>query len=75
MILPALCRACTRRDSPTSGSCTAFPAGIPAGILLYGDDHHNPVDGDHGLTFDQADGDAARDAVAAWTRFAAAALT
>lgn len=40
--LPVLCNACKhlRVDGAT---CAAFPSAIPRGILVYGDDHREPV--------------------------------
>jgi hypothetical protein len=45
----ALCDSCTRKTAPDR--CAAFPAGIPAEILMNLVDHRQPVEGDHGLQF------------------------
>ncbi|RKZ86147.1 MAG: hypothetical protein DRR19_15405 [Candidatus Parabeggiatoa sp. nov. 1] len=38
--------------------CTAFPSGVPGGILEQGQDHLAPIDGDNGTLFEPAkDGD------------------
>lgn len=50
---PSLCWACARRGSTLDLplTCTAFPGGIPEGILDNTVDHREPVDGDNGLQF------------------------
>jgi hypothetical protein len=77
-VLPAQCFACTRlrsRRSPSGGPlasiCGAFPAGIPE-VMQRGGDHRQPLPGDSGLQFVQADTDRARAAFDVWQRFAAA---
>jgi len=35
-----------------TGECKAFPEGIPAGIFTYGESHHKPYPGDHGIRFE-----------------------
>lgn len=72
---PSLCRACTRLRQPADGltHCAAFPDGIPFEIIGLGGDHREPVDGDHGLRFDQADTDTARWMFDEWQRTRAAA--
>lgn len=53
--IPALCWGCERfREDGTT--CDAFPDGIPESILLGGADHREPVDGDHGMQFEQTPG-------------------
>jgi hypothetical protein len=79
-VFPAQCYACSRladvRDPDTGtrlvDTCAAFPGGIP-GLMADGGDHRDPLPGDNGLRFDPADTAQARDAFAAWQRFAAAA--
>lgn len=64
---PILCQACTRFDS--SGVCEAFPRGIPTEIVVYGADHRAPLTGDHGITFEQRETEAARRAFQDWKTF------
>ena len=67
---PALCWACERRDiHSTVARCQAFPDQIPFEIITLSGDHHESVDGDHGLQFVQADTDAARIAYVDWKAF------
>lgn len=54
------------------GTCKAFPAGVPNGILMNAIDHRHAVKGDHGITFKakgQKDGpvDEPRDDHGRWT--------
>lgn len=55
---PFLCIACARMGSTLDLplKCTAFPDGIPAGILDNTVDHRRPVDGDGGLQFELSSG-------------------
>lgn len=78
-VYPAQCYACTRlhdvRD-PNTGSrlvdtCDAFPRGIPQ-LMADGGDHRQPLAGDNGLRFLQADGPDAAEAFDSWQRFTAA---
>lgn len=64
-IVPILCRACTRLKSKTS-TCDAFPDGIPRNILA-GDDHRQPVPGDHDKQFLQRNDDKGREAFEDWS--------
>jgi len=51
-----ICFSCTHRGNVSGGTvedCAAFPQGIPDAILLSDVDHHKPVDGDHGVRFQQ----------------------
>jgi hypothetical protein len=52
MIIPSLCLSCTRRK-PEDKHCEAFPKAIPDNIFFYGDDHRQPVDGDHGKQYNR----------------------
>jgi len=70
--LPALCWACERRTEGERARCEAFPDGIPFEIIALAGDHREPVDGDHGRQFVQAETDAARTAFADWEAFDAA---
>lgn len=65
-MIPIQCLACTRLKKK-SATCEAFPKGIPVGILS-GDDHREPVDGDHGKQFQLRNDADARDAYARWER-------
>jgi len=78
-VMPMQCFACVRlhqASDPDTGTqlaatCDAFPGGIPP-LMGRGGDHRNPLPGDHGLRFQQADGTQARVAFAAWSRFSRA---
>ena len=35
--------------------CTAFPLGIPEGVLKGNLDHHKPIEGDHGYQFEESE--------------------
>lgn len=65
-IAPVQCRACARYRTKRPGTCDAFPNAIPLEILTFGADHRKPEPGDHGLRFEQADTDAAREAFDDW---------
>ena len=39
---------------PSTTTCKAYPEGIPMGILTNDLDHREPLDGDHGIQFQQA---------------------
>lgn len=48
------CNSCKHyRPFSNPPSCTAFPNGIPDSILD-GDDHREPVRGDHGIQYESA---------------------
>ena len=54
LVMP-ICLYCTHydRNVPRDGSfCSAFPDGIPVGIIDSQVDHREPVEGDHGIQFD-----------------------
>jgi len=46
----SICAYCVHFKA--GGVCEAFPDGIPASILTMEDDHHNPIEGDHGIQFE-----------------------
>lgn len=76
VVLPMQCFACVHArftTTPTGGrlptSCAAFPDGIPE-TMTGGGDHREPLPGDRGVRFEQADGQPAEEAFAAWQRFA-----
>ena len=50
------CAHCARKHAG-SGTCDAFPAGIPMPILLNQADHREPYPGDGGLQFKAKPGD------------------
>lgn len=56
-IRPFLCTYCKHlhrfTDDPLKLTCEAFPDGIPGEVLSNQADHRAPIDGDHGITFDQ----------------------
>jgi len=47
-----LCLSCVRKHKNRI-TCDAFPAGIPAGVYWRAGDHRKPVNGDHGVRFQQ----------------------
>lgn len=47
---PTLCRACTRLNKD-GNTCEAYPKGIPAEIVQFGESHLAPRPGDNGLQF------------------------
>ena len=60
--LAPICLGCThlriqQPDQPLT--CDAYPNGIPQAILHSGVDHRTPQPGDHGITFEPKDADAA----------------
>ena len=56
---PPMCLACARAND--SGSCEAYPDGIPEGIILNEVDHRVAQPGDHGLQFVLKDGEQERE--------------
>ena len=50
-----LCNICRHRGGGT-GTCDAYPTGIPHGILRGMDDHREPLPGDHGIQFEADEG-------------------
>jgi len=50
MHLVGICHDCAREHLST-GTCEAFPEGIPLGVVAGLVDHRRPVAGDHGLQF------------------------
>lgn len=60
-----ICMYCTRFDPDGAGlTCSAYPGGIPAGIIESAVDHREPYQGDHGLQFEPTSPAAARHAMA-----------
>ena len=64
---PNLCQACRHYRGGTT--CAAFPDGIPDNILLFGDDHRKPVEGDNGVTFEVKNTNEARGLFEEWLEF------
>jgi len=64
-----LCWACRRlreesvSDPVQTGTCDAYPLGIPLEIFVGGVDHRSPFPGDNGLQFDPIDEDFAEQAI------------
>lgn len=58
--LRPICSACSRYNRPVSygdtGTCKAFPMGIPHEIFFGGYDHRQPFEGDAGVRFRLAEG-------------------
>ena len=52
MIVSPLCVSCRHCHLPQSATCTAYPDGIPDGILQQGFDHSRPYPGDNGIRFE-----------------------
>jgi hypothetical protein len=52
--IPSQCKAC-RRFGPITGTCEAFPGGIPGDILFHGEDHRQEFPGDRGIRFQQGE--------------------
>jgi hypothetical protein len=50
--LCAFCRHVWREQAPDIYACDAFPFGIPDEILDGVADHRKPVEGDHGIRFE-----------------------
>jgi len=51
----SLCAYCIHKHED-GATCEAFPDGIPDDILLMKEDHHKPVEGDHGIRFEARSG-------------------
>lgn len=64
---PTQCVACVRYRGGTT--CDAFARGIPDNILLFGDDHRKPVEGDNGVVFKLKDTNEARELFDEWLEF------
>lgn len=62
---PNQCRACIRL-APVTGTCEAFPAGIPSDMLFHGGDHREALPGDGGVRFQQSEEPEAIQAFADW---------
>jgi hypothetical protein len=65
---PTQCAACKHLRPPKGNMpvCDAFPGGIPLSISMWGGDHRQERKGDHGVRFEQADTDRARQAFDDW---------
>lgn len=53
MITTPMCAICKHMTQHRGVGCRAFPGGIPLAILHNHKDHRKPVEGDHGLQFEQ----------------------
>lgn len=52
-----ICMSCRWFDRKADDlSCTAFPDGIPDAIIENRVDHRQPIEGDHGIQFEQGEG-------------------
>lgn len=60
-----LCLACARHR-PADDTCSAFPFGIPADILVRSADHRVPIAGDDGVTFKARTDPEGRDILDVW---------
>jgi hypothetical protein len=50
---PACLKCAHFNEADTVGfTCAAFPEGIPDAVLVGGDPHTEPIEGDHGLRFE-----------------------
>lgn len=63
--IPSQCRACSRYDAAT-GTCDAYPGGVPGDMLFFGEDHRLPREGDHGIQFNQGNDPEQLEAFADW---------
>lgn len=70
-VIPTQCDACVRLSKGGAPTCEAFPDRIPQRMLTQLGDHRRPIEGDHGLRFEQAPGDAAAKAFDLWQRVSA----
>lgn len=53
-LYPPICYECRHFDRASGRlQCSAFPAGIPAGIVDSEIDHRRPVGGDRGIRFER----------------------
>jgi len=52
-----ICLVCEHlHDDPDNFVCDAFPEEIPMEIILNGEDHRQPIEGDNGIQFEVAEG-------------------
>ena len=52
-IVAPVCSYCAHFNKEGPFACPAFPDGIPQAMLRSRIDHTKPVDGDHGIQFEQ----------------------
>lgn len=57
---PPVCVRCVhyRGGSEAGLTCAAFPEGIPQSVIIEGNDHREPIVGDHGIRFAPRPGEA-----------------
>jgi len=57
LVVPALpvCVKC-KHFVPNEWTCIAFPDGIPDVVAIEGNDHKEPIEGDHGIQFEAKNG-------------------
>jgi hypothetical protein len=60
----SLCFSC-KHFHQGIGTCDAFPDGVPD-LIFYGGDHHEPVEGDHGIQYERSPGPDAAELFKLW---------